>query len=535
MSKKWSVLLLTVVMIASLAGCGRSGGASAGTDAGSEKVDIIMLRIGNEQDPRQDRMLLELQKRVNIELEIITVGWGENEKVRLMMASQDRIDLLNYDPGTDLNDWVKNGLMYSFDELIGNSGKYPLVNAVMNSEVYKNLKIDGKAYCRPMALAPQHWGFMIRQDWLDNLGMSIPTNIDELYDVMYAFTYGDPDMDGQDNTVAAQLRFQNGGASGHRIFGYIHRAFALSGGTGTFTELADGSLVAWEASDNARESSRFIQKIIADGLINRDFLNLSFDNSEGLESDDFALGRFGIAHASVPSQFLDKLREENPDGKIVQLAPIQGVNGVPANEGHSGGFWRASMIPKTSKHPQRVLDLLEYTHTFEGRELTMYGVEGVNFTEKEFVDGTWVYTLDKDECAKDWNIAANGFVYPLSWDGFNYWEHAYLPISENNYDYDKAFANIIWLKDSDSFGEPLLDNFVSFSTSYAKPRPLMNVMDEELLADATKLNAIFEEGWIKAVMASANDFDGIWDAIVSDYLSNGGQARIDRANALYGK
>lgn len=41
----------------------------------------------------------------------------------------------------------------------------------------------------------------IRQDWLDNLGMELPTTIDEFYDVIQAFTEDDPDGNGKDDTV----------------------------------------------------------------------------------------------------------------------------------------------------------------------------------------------------------------------------------------------------------------------------------------------------------------------------------------------
>lgn len=41
---------------------------------------------------------------------------------------------------------------------------------------------------------------MIRQDWLENLGLEMPTSLDELYDVLYAFTYNDPDGNGVDDT-----------------------------------------------------------------------------------------------------------------------------------------------------------------------------------------------------------------------------------------------------------------------------------------------------------------------------------------------
>ena len=36
-----------------------------------------------------------------------------------------------------------------------------------------------------------------RWDWLEKLGMEVPTTIEELHDVLYAFTHNDPDGNGR--------------------------------------------------------------------------------------------------------------------------------------------------------------------------------------------------------------------------------------------------------------------------------------------------------------------------------------------------
>ncbi|MGL1890871.1 MAG: extracellular solute-binding protein [Spirochaetaceae bacterium] len=40
----------------------------------------------------------------------------------------------------------------------------------------------------------------IRKDWLDNLGLKVPTTWDEFYNVLYQFTHNDPDQNGLDDT-----------------------------------------------------------------------------------------------------------------------------------------------------------------------------------------------------------------------------------------------------------------------------------------------------------------------------------------------
>ena len=45
----------------------------------------------------------------------------------------------------------------------------------------------------------------IREDWLENLGLETPSIIDEFIAVAEAFTNGDPDQNGQDDTYALAL------------------------------------------------------------------------------------------------------------------------------------------------------------------------------------------------------------------------------------------------------------------------------------------------------------------------------------------
>ena len=43
-------------------------------------------------------------------------------------------------------------------------------------------------------------GIFIRKDWLENVGMEMPTTWEDLYNVAHAFTYDDPDGNGVKDT-----------------------------------------------------------------------------------------------------------------------------------------------------------------------------------------------------------------------------------------------------------------------------------------------------------------------------------------------
>ena len=72
----------------------------------------------------------------------------------------------------------------------------------------ESLRIDGKLYGLPRinndpyAAAHVMW---IRKDWLDNLGLEIPTTMEELQEVARAFTFNDPDGNGQNDTYGLAL------------------------------------------------------------------------------------------------------------------------------------------------------------------------------------------------------------------------------------------------------------------------------------------------------------------------------------------
>jgi len=324
------ISLLILLMFA--AGCGTATGSKDSTPAGPAEKDtkspvketdsdapvpIRWARAGNEQDPKKDRILLELQKRLNIDLEIVSIPWDQfPNKLNIMMASGEQLDMANCEHGRTLIEWARNGLILSYDEFL-KDGKYPYVSSVVNSEMYKGLKVDGKAYYKPLGLCPQQWGYLIRQDWLDNLGLDIPTNIDEFYDVIRAFTYDDPDKNSKDDTYGLYVR-AGGDADPTELqtFSYILRAYAVNAGAGNWVELPDGTVTRYEASEAAKQGAKFIARAIKDGLINKDWLSLKRDSAQGPESDDFAAGKYGIAPTSIPDVFNQKLMSVNPNGKL---------------------------------------------------------------------------------------------------------------------------------------------------------------------------------------------------------------------------
>lgn len=188
------------------------------------------------------------------------------------------------------------------------------------------------------------------------------------------------------------------------------------------------------------------------------------------------------------------------------------------------------MVPRTCSAPDKVLDLLEWALTEEGRETTMFGVQGVHYDGYEQVGTNRVYNVNQDAMSADWNTTDYGFIHPMSWGGFNYCENTYIPLEK--YDtFDEAYLNLERWVDTDPTGT-LLEDWFTNNAQYAKLRPLQGVIAAEVQVPQTLID-IEISGRTKAIVGSMEDFDKNWDEWVATWRAQGGDELLASASAYY--
>lgn len=503
-----------------------------------EHIDITMVRVGNIQDPTKDRILLALQEKFNFTLNIISVSWDQFPSQMQMMVSQgDDIDLIMGSVDDVFYDWCKEGMIYSYEELF-EMGDYPLCEAVVYSDLYKELADpnDGLHYGKAMATPTKAWGTVIRTDWLEELGLEMPKTIEEFHDVIKAFAeadLGQVDCTGLDMRIGGNQK----DISTAGIFGYIERAFNVDPEDFNFVENEDGTLSLWNTSDNAKAAAAFIRQLLEEGLINSDFMLLQQESDQGRMADDFASGKIGVAWLSNAAIFYEKLKAADPDASYAYLPPVTSAyNDVP-NSGGGVGYWYVHAIPKTCENPARVMEILEWALTAEGREFTTYGIEGVHWTDKVVnEDGSRIYTINKEECAKDWDVSANGLRYPLCWGFLNYHaEIPYIPIEEYDYNYDEAYANFqSWLRD-DEVVEGAISDLPQQIGQYSINSPLYGCKDPRMVPeDYAATMSVYTEYWLKAVCAESDEaFEEAWDEMCARTMEAGGDKILAGGNEVW--
>ena len=223
MKTKFKTLLkkaLPIVMAASvairMAGCG--GSVEVERKSGSGEIPKNLTAFGSISENQikggaQTRADLLPYKRAE-ELTGCKVEWtsptnsARTEQFNLMIASGNYPDLIvNYwNSATDgAKQYAEDGVIVPISDYLDympNLKKF----IEENPEVAKQFtEADGTIYYAPsIRKDPElrtYVGPTIRKDWLDKLGLSMPTNTDELYEVLKAFKTQDPNGNGEADEI----------------------------------------------------------------------------------------------------------------------------------------------------------------------------------------------------------------------------------------------------------------------------------------------------------------------------------------------
>lgn len=225
-------------------------------------------------------------------------------------------------------------------------------------------------------------GCVIRQDWLDNLNLDRPTDLDSLTNVLTAFY----------NTYSPEYTLFTTDAS----LTYLSELF----GTYTVgynqislpTYVSDGNVYCPYTTDEYRDYLAWFANMYAAGIINKDFYNthpLVIRTASGNNGTGFWYTRCeGIDEWSLYCE----------DPSILEYCNPQPMEFMTDEDGTFD--WGSEMtyvdkqaaysISTNCKNPELALELLNYFFTEEGSVIVNYGVEG--YTWERTSDGQVAWT-----------------------------------------------------------------------------------------------------------------------------------------------
>ena len=316
----------------------------------------------------------ELQKRTGVKIKFLHPASGqEREAFNLMLASGDLPDIIEYNwysiPGGPYSA-LANGYIMKLNPVFQ---KYaPNLSSFLkkNKDYDKMIKCDdGSYYVFPFFRADLSLlvtsGPIIREDWLNDLGLKSPTTIDEWYTDLKAF------KDKKGATAPLCVEYSN-------LSNMFAGGFNNTGGF--YVEKDKVKFGGIEA--NRKEFFATMNKWYNEGLLDKNFATISrkiidaniLGGKSGATygSGGSGIGRYMDANAKDTKYSL--IGAAFPGPKKGQVAKFANMSQVYGNSQGSAA------ISAKCKNVEAAARLLDYAYGKEGNMLYNFGIEGVSYT-----------------------------------------------------------------------------------------------------------------------------------------------------------
>ena len=330
---------------------------------------------GSVENPAENKTIKGIMEETGINLEFEL--YSDAEKANLMFASRTYPDIawrLDVN-GTQKTDAIEAGDVYSLDEYLDYAPNYKSF-LEENPEIALQTKYkDGKMYSFPYVYLDEtsynlrdQW--FINKQWLDELGLEMPTTTSEYLDVLRAFRDNAGTGTIPENVTPHYMRY------GEFIGGQfdIYGTFGLYVYDSTYLALEDGKVVCQAINPDIKEPLKYLQTMYREGLMKPEaFTDDWAAYSAATTSDPPMVGAFTAfqsANLTDVGQWFYPMAPLDPEnGKEPYIrAQVKGST-FPMNY----------LIFKNNKYPVASVRLANYMAEPEVSMSLEKGVEGVGW------------------------------------------------------------------------------------------------------------------------------------------------------------
>lgn len=351
----------------------------------------------------------------------IHINWQEvsysaaNDQRNIIIASEDYPDIMPlsayYTGGQTAA--IADGVIYDLAPLMEENAPDMLSYYTSTDEIRRNFyNSDGSAAglftVRDEVGQTTNSALAVRGDWLDELGMDVPTTYDELTAYMEACR----DKYGADSALLmdSSMLFTQGISAGYDTKGYIS--------SGRSFYQIDGVVDCGIASDSTKEFMEWYAQIYADGLVCRDWMSVS--EAPG-ETDRWSYVFNGqscvfMVAANQVSLMEESGRIDNPDFYVQAIPYLAKEKGGSTHmaDGSTFGMGGYTNITTACDNPELVLRWFNYWWTDDGIMTANLGVQGDSWDYDE--DGNWYYT--DALLNNEWGVDPSTAIYAFTVSDF---------------------------------------------------------------------------------------------------------------------
>lgn len=440
-----SSLMVTTLVIGSLVGCGNASAekeskeASVQTESTASKStasvegsttvaeeetgitypleEDVTLKIAYQtngtvtahyKDLTETRYWEALQENTGVKLEAMELG---GDALRLMLLSGELPDIIIMKT-SDYPGGLTSAILDGVVEPLNDYAEYmpDLMEVLESEEIYwkgattNSDEILGAPFIRGDDYLLTSMGVVIRDQWLDELGLEMPDTPDEFYEVLKAFK----------EEKGANAPFSSTFGT---MFGTLLEKGVLTGAFGIprATEyVMDGEVKYGFAQPEMKEVFAYLKKLYDEGLIDPDITTVDATTVNNNIKD----GTSGAIIASVGGGiggFMTTMEAEDPDYSVTGMPSLASADGERAMSGCAEfPVTTTYMVMTTScSNKEAAVKFLNYGYTEEGGMFYNYGIEGESYN---MVDGKPVYTEWVTKNPDGWSMAQALANYCCSWN-----------------------------------------------------------------------------------------------------------------------
>ena len=365
--------------------------------------NVISMNIVDTDKQNNDARYDYIKEKFGFDLEMVACSLNDiKEKARIWVAGADIPDVLWTDMSTpnfgEMLEWIDSGVLKPID-----ISKYPNIqkyqDAIQSDDA---LIVDGQRYFILTLRDNFDKGFMAtermiyRKDWAKELGLYNEGDVytwEEMIEMAKAFVAKDPGKNGAGQTIGlASVGWAFPGMAGLQQMSPYWDTFFVK----------DGQYVWGGNQPETVEAVKMVKRLFDEGVIWADHaLAQTLDGPS-----KFQAGQVGILyHNLTPNNIASvtkNLQNAYPDKDIFDMVGIMNVMSPDGNYfvKQTDEFWGnvSFRYDMDDELLDKFLSFIDFTLTPEGRDLIMYGLEGVDFNRAE--DGTIECLWEKDEAGQ---------------------------------------------------------------------------------------------------------------------------------------
>lgn len=380
-------------LVAGLVGCSAGG-------ADDQEVITLFGEQGGQMDLNTNSFTKVLEDKFDVDIEFETTGYesgAANEARQISLAGGDLPEAYMLVPWAsqfnkaELQRYGDQGVIVPLNDLIDKYAPH-ITEALAAEPGFESLATapDGTILGLPQWNDCYHcsypYKFWINTEWLDTLGLDIPTTPDEFFDVMMAFKTQDPNGNG----VADEIPIT--GSSQWSVVPYIMNAFISNSfntganANGQPVSLGlDGDTVQMQTmQDGWREGLKFLNKLWDAGLIDSAAFSQGDDAMQGTgnNADAVIVGGGTVIHSGL---FVTIGQEDGRDFQYFPIPPLTGPGGQNATYQLPSAPGATFVVTKAADEVEQkiIMEMMDYLFTEEGHMRGEFGVEDIGWRAAE--------------------------------------------------------------------------------------------------------------------------------------------------------